>query len=467
MRLRFAPLAAAALALLASSRAEAAYDVLADPCYAHPLTCGTGPVSFDMIDALPIEWGFDTGWVPQGSPLQVHLWADVWANTHVSLAGSLQSSWPTAMLVEAPGKSEGGTFGFHYGADFGAQGKISIKVLGKTYSWQGDLPYVPQFDLQVKADKVFHAWAYDPGVTISGKTPPQQMAQVSIGDIVGGSIPGIDGGFELDVAVELAATYVTDRVVVTTPDGQPVSGGPITSDDGTTSASFIDGPSIELDVHPEGRVHYDGVVHLIPAFYVSLLGFDWNIPIVDIPIGFPITETDWNFEPQRVHFPLPELSLGVAEIDFGVVEVGDSVSLTYEMSNVGEALVAAGIASSDDEVFPLLQTSVAIDPGMTAPAIVSFVPKEAGAFSGLITLLSNDPGSPTQTILLKGLATTADLPDTPKPEDGTVGGETISDVAEDGTCGCRVAGGERGDARWMGLMVIAAAMIARRRRRVA
>src|SRR5262245_24583834 len=102
MRLAFSSLAAAGISaalLLAATSAEAAYDVLAVPCADQPLTCGIGAVSFDKVDALPIEWSFDTGWVPQGSPLQVHIFANIWANTYVSLDGSLQSEWPTAMTL--------------------------------------------------------------------------------------------------------------------------------------------------------------------------------------------------------------------------------------------------------------------------------------------------------------------------------------------------------------------------------
>ncbi|APR86067.1 Hypothetical protein A7982_11416 [Minicystis rosea] len=455
--------ACAAVTTLASSRAEAAYDVLAQPCLDTPLTCGVGGISFDRVDALPIQWGFDTGWVPQGSPVQVHLWADVWANTYVSLAGSLMNSWPTAMTLAAPGRKEGGHFGFHYGADFGAQGKITISVLGKDYSWVGDLPYIPQFDLQVKADQVFDAWGYDPGVKISGKTPPQQIAQVSIGDIVGGSIPGIDGGFELDVAVELAATYVTHQVVINTVEGPGVEGGPLTKADATTSAIYKNGPSIEYDIHPEGTVDYDGIIHLIPAFYVSLLGNEWQIPIVDIPISFPITKTDWVFDAQRVHFPLPDLALDVQVLDFGEVEVGTNKSLSYQLWNAGEALVAATMQSSDAGVFPLFQSSATVDPGQTLQATVSFVPQSAGPFTAQITVTSNDPNAPTQTILLKGNATAVDEPPPPDDEEET----PSASVSQEGNCACRTAGdaGTGNSKAALGLGAIAAAVLMRRRRR--
>lgn len=467
-RLAFAAaLSASALAaavLLAPRRAEAAYDVLAVPCAQTPLTCGIGAVHFERTDSLPIEWSFDTGWVPQGSPLQVHIWANVWANTYVKLDGSLQSTWPTAMTLTAPGKKEGGAFGFHYGANFGAQGKISISVLGQNFSWQGDLPYIPQFDLQVKADSIFDAWAYDPGVKISSKTDPQQIAQVSIGDIVGGSIPGIDGGFELDVALELAATYRTDRVVVTVPhNGDEVEGGAFTSKDDTSSTKYLNGPNMELDIHPEGTVHYDGIVHLIPAFYVELLGNDWSIPIADIPITFPITETTWIFDKQRVHFPLPDLALSVKELDFGEVPIGQNKSLDYQLWNAGEAPVAATMSSSDDVTFPLFQNSAALDPGLTTQATVTFVPQKAGAFTGMLTVASNDPNSPAQIIVLKGTAKGPDVtPEEPPPEEV----EEPKVAQQEGNCACRAAGEPRGgSAGALALSAIAAAVLMRRRRR--
>ncbi|MFT3768051.1 MAG: DUF1573 domain-containing protein [Minicystis sp.] len=456
--------ALAALAIFTPSRAEAGgYDVLALPCVQSPLTCGYGGVSFEKVDALPIEWSFDTGWVPQGSPLQVHLWADIWANTHVKLAGSLQNSWPMAMTLTAPGRKEGGQFGFHYGADFGAKGKITISVLGKNYSWEGDIPYVPQFDLEVEANKVFDAWGYDPGVVISGETTPQQIAQVSIGDIVGGSIPGIDGGFELDVAVQLSATYVTHRVVVKHTDGKDVAGGALTSEDDQTSAIYANGPSIEYDVHPEGSVHYDGTVHLIPAFYVSLLGNDWSIPIADIPITFPITETDWIFDAQRVHFPLPDLAIDAQVLDFGEVEVGENKSLQYQLWNAGEALAAASMSSSDAITFPLFQTSAALDPGQTTQATVSFVPQKPGPFTGEIVVASNDPNAPEQKVVLKGNAKEKALPPPPPDDDN---GTDDPSVTQEGNCACRAAGDPgSNDARALGMAAVAAVLLMRRRRR--
>src|SRR5678815_3544128 len=94
-----------------------------------------------------------------------------------------------------------------------------------------------------------------------------------------------------------------------------VDGGPITRDDPRSSLAYKGGPHVDVVVQPEGRVTYDGVLHVIPAFYVSFLGSDFTIPIVDLPIPFSIADVDWNFDPQTVRVPLPDLYLDEHEID--------------------------------------------------------------------------------------------------------------------------------------------------------
>lgn len=449
-----------AAVLLASPRAEADPPIVATPCDDDPLYCERGPIKFDRIDALPIQWSFDTGWVPQGSPLQVHIWADIWANTHVALAGSLVSSWPDALVLEAPGKNEGGDFGFHYGADFGAQGKVSISIAGKSYSWQGDIPYIPQFDLQVKDHKAFDGWAYDPGVKLSGVTAPQKIASVGLKDIIGG-IPGLDGGFELDIAMQLDATYTTEQIVVSTTEGVPAEGGPITGAAEKSSIKYLSGPSIELDVHPEGNVSYDGILHLVPAFYISVLGQDWKIPVADIPISFPITDTKWVFDNQRVHVPLPDLVLPKTTLDFGDVEVGQKALAPYSLWNAGEARIAAVISSSDPANFPPWDTQVDVDPSVTADSAVRFIPTKPGLFTAHLVVASNDPSDPVQIIELRGNALPGPVvPPPPEEEEET----PLDEVAG---CGCRTASSAESTGGGLGAagLLFAAAILRRRRAR--
>lgn len=448
---------AALVAALAGARPALAYDALAKPCESDPKTCQIAAIAFSHKNALPIEFAFDTGWTPQNSPVQVHLWAGLYANTHVSLTGALETTWPEAFLLRTPGDKDGGELGYHYGVEIGAQGKVEIEIAGKTYSWVGDLPYIPQFDFQVEAAGGFDAWGFAPGVTLSSKSAQQTLAQIGIGDIIGGSIPGIDGGFQLDVALELEATYQTDRIVVETTDGKPVKGGAILSDDGETSVEYLSGPSIELDVHPEGTVDYAGVIHMIPAFYVELLGNTWSIPVADIPIGFPITKNDWIFDKKRVHVPLPDLVVTEEEIDFGNVEVGQKNLEPYGLWNAGEAKVYAAVVSSNPETFEVYDATAEVDPTATFDTAIRFVPKKNGEVKATIFVGSNDPSHPVQMITVRGVGY-GGLDDLPSPGPDQEAG-----------CACLVAGagadggGAGGEAA--PLVGIAVALAAARRRR--
>jgi hypothetical protein len=449
--------AVTALSLLASAREARADTVNAVPCDADPYYCTTGALSFDRTDSLPIEWSFDTGWTPQNSPLQVHLWAGVYANTRVKLLGALETTWPEALVLKTPGDPGGGLLSFHYGVELGAQAKIEIEVAGQKYDWTGDIPYVPQIDFQVQGQQPFDAWGWDPGATLSSKTDPQKIIQVGIKDIVGGSIPGIDGGLEVDVALELAATYVNHRMVLQTSDGQPVAGGDIESAEGQTKHAYKSGPAVDLDVHPEGTVDYDGTIHLIPAFYVELLGKKWQIPVADIPIGFPITQTKWIFDARRVHVPLPDVVLPKVEIDFGEVEVGQKKLENFSLWNAGEGKAKLAIVSSSPDLFPAWDPSLELDPGITADSAVRFMPVKNGKFTATLFVASNDPSDPVQEIVLKGVGYGGPA-ETPPPE-----------ISQESGCACRTAGDAQEGSAGAPALVFAAAAVAggvmRRRRR--
>ncbi|XYH98964.1 choice-of-anchor D domain-containing protein [Sorangium sp. So ce1128] len=421
---------AAALTLLVPAAASA-YDSLAAPCPDDPLMCARGAVAFQRRDAIPLELDFETGWIPPSSPLQVSLRAAVYANTQVSLSGALEASWPEALSLTAPGDEGGGEFSCDYGLDVSAQGRVSVSILGQDFDWTGDIPYVPQIDFQVHTRDQFDAWGWDPGIMLASSTDLQRLASVSVGDIIGGSIPGIDGRFELDVAMDVTARYVTHRVAIETLDQATVSGGDITSERGTSATEYMGGPSVELNVRPEGSVRYEGTLHLIPAFSVSLLGREWSIPIADIPLAFPLTERDWVFESERVHVPLPDLALDKQEIDFGAVEVGQANVELVALSNAGEALLDVAVTTDDASIFELADPALAIDPETTVDFAIRFAPKAAGEFTATLLVASNDPDEPEQVVTVRGTGVA-------RPEEQPA---DVEPADQDGGCACRAAAG--------------------------
>lgn len=417
---------------------------VAKPCTDDPLTCEAAPIAFSREVALPVMGGFDTGWVPSNSALQVHLFAQLFANTKIALAGQLVTSWPDVLTLHTPGTPGAGSLGIHYGVDIGAEAHVHVTVLGQTFDWTGPIPYLPQFDYQVDANNAFDPWAFQ-GVTVDGSTLQQKLAQVSVTSFIGVNIPGLDGGFELDTKMDLAATYKTRDLLITFVDGSGVEGGPIVAEDGASLAKYMSGPSIEFDVRPEGEVVYDGKLHLIPAFYITTIGPDFNIPIVDVPIPFHFEQKEWTFDPVRVHVPLPDIfvdgdptdvtppSESANVIDLGTVQVGAQSAKKVTIQNVGEAALAAGFASSDPAHFTLSSATAKLETAHSFDELVIFTATEPGEFTTTVAIASNDPDEPTRTIQVKAVAVGPGDGATPPPIDPGAAD------AQGGGCGCRLA----------------------------
>jgi hypothetical protein len=368
----------------------------ADDCQGEeqdPYLCKTAGIQFEKVDAAPFEFAFDSGWIPQGSDLQVHFWGGLHANTRLALAGALVTDWPAswedghALRLTAPGDEDGGSLSFHYGLDVGAEAKIEISVFGQTYTWQGDVPYVPQIDFQVQGESIFDAWGMEP-VSLTSSTEPVTLISVSIGDLVGSSIPGIDGGLKLDVAVDLTATWQCTGIRISdAATGLPVVGGAIVEEDGETFHSFLGGPFVELDVHPEElrRLRGDHPPHphlLRRALGLRLGTSRWSTS----PSASRSPRTEWTFDPVRVHVPLPDLREPPDVIDFGAVLVGEGNQEEIDLANLGEAELRVTAVSALPEVFQVIDARAGCSwrTGELDGFRLRFSPDEPGPFESTV-----------------------------------------------------------------------------------
>lgn len=457
---------------------SASADETADFCSEEELSCMEAPVAFSKEVVLPFQGGFDTGFIPANSPIQVHLFAQLWANSRVDMAGHLRTTWPETLTFEVPPEPGTGSMSIHYGVDIGAEAHIEFTVLGQTFDWTGDIPYVPQFDFQVEAADTFDPWAFE-GVSIDGSTMMATIAQVSVGSFLPLDIPGLDGGFELDTYIELTATYRTSRIEVTTlADQSLVEGGAITAEEQSTSDTYGGDAGVDYQVRPVGEIVYDGVLHLVPAFYIETIGPDFTIPIADYPIPFQFTQRDWEFDPATVHVPFPDIALadelgGPAPadqdlvLDLGEVEIGDSASGLVSLGNTGEALLAGAASIESESDFTLTGAAVVIEPDAGMSLTVSFTASQAGEATGSLVIESNDPDEPARTVLLRAHVTEAPIenPDD-DDDDGDADGEDDDMYVEGGGCSCRTADDPSMNSGWAALAFAGAlGAFARRRRR--
>lgn len=430
---------------------------------------------------LPIAFDWDTGWIPDSFPeLQVRFEVKVPAETDVAVGGDFVTTWPSPLTLAVPGDRYTGLLKFDYGLVVSALGKIDISILGYDINWQGPLPYVPQINFHVLGGAAFDPWAFKPKVvSASAFTDSVQLFAIDVLSLAGIPSQVASGGVKLKVKGELKATYWTEKINVTAakPAAQVMPIAPITVEDGTTQHGYKEGAYVEYDVNPDGVVHYDGVIHLIPAFYISVLGQDFDMPVYDYPITIPIGDQDFNFDKIRVHVPLPDVPPLASKIyDFGQVDVGSSKKLDVTLSNVGEAKARAVVSvdQSMAAIFKVLSTTVALDPSKSEDIQIRFAPKALGAFSTTMTIASNDPDSPLQTVQLKGEAVPpGTAPTTGDDAGGDDAGFEPSEAGagfyndqQDGACGCRVVGTKERSTlpMWAGLALLGAAIVTRRRR---
>lgn len=439
-------------------------DVIAVYCSEFDLECTTAPLEYEKTIELPIAFDWDTGWIPQGSDLQVRFYVKLPATTTVKLDGELETTWPEAMTLATPG-GRNGLLAFDYGLEIGAKAKLDVSVLGIPVKWTGDIPYVPQVDFHLKAAKSFEPWAFAPNpVTASAFTKPFTLFEVNLLGLAGIPSQISKGGLALDVKGELGATYETLRMRI-----EPAAAGEtsIESENGTTTRAFAGGPFVEYDVWPEGVVAYTGTLHLIPAFFVEVLGKDFSIPLYDFPVSIALGDQDFVFDPVRVHVPLPDLLEVVPVLDFGKVTVGDGKKLTIALSNVGEAKARATgfIEKNLADTFKLLTPQVFVDSMNSEDATIRFQPQTAGTFETTLTFVTNDPDTRFQTVTLRGVGVGQGAPDYPDGGDGGGSGDPAAGAGDPSGCGCRAAGEPASGAQLALLLLVSGWSLSRRRRR--
>ena len=442
------------------------------------------PMTFAKKVELPIAFDLDTGWIPDNSPLQVRFFAKLPAYSQVQMQAGLLATWPEAIKLDPFGLRGTGRLDFDYGLDIGGKAKAHVTIAGKDINWEGDIPGVPKVDFHVKGSRVFDPWAFDPGTLATGYTDKLTIFQVDLTDAII-PVPGVGGGIELDVQGELGVRYTTERVVITPANGTVTStvSGVIDGPDKTAVHQWQQGAWGEYLVHPEGTMNYGGTLHLIPSFYIELLGKKIAIPVYDYPYEVDIAEQAWVFDDQLVHVPLPDIrGPEMTTLSAPAVVVGQQAIFAVPVKNVGEAPLHIE-ATTDSTAFKVIDAYADVAPGTDAALTVRFSPKQTGALTGKLTLSTNDPDQPTIVLDLDGTGQPEPPPiEPPDPpptagSGGAAGGSgaagsgagdkpSVEGVDSDGGCGCRAAP-MYGSSGWPGALVAALVLGGRRTLRAA
>lgn len=407
--------------------------------------CERANLAVSKLEEGPNDFDYDTGWVPSNSPIQLRIVLAIHDRTQVDLAGTLDSTWPDPITLTPKGTPQQGHISIDEGFEISIQARFTVTVASQTYSWTGNVPYLPNVNFLATASQTFDPWAWKGGdpklTTVTATTATQKIAQVDLVSLVT-SIPGFSGGFELDGAAAFSAWYDTLRIDFDEQNGV----SPIPNVDPThadTRLLFSESPSFDTNAFIHGEVTRQVTLHFIPAFYFSILGDDFTFPITDLPLPLPASNPEpWDFDPVPIHVPLPEISIPKANIDVGNIPVNVGTDQYVQITNIGEELLIGNV----DTLAPMAEIDTpqfSVSPQQSAGLKLLLVPTAPGPFDILLHLGSNDPLTPDSFVHITGTA-----------------GNPL--IGESGGCGCREAGAPTKGAPYV--MLLALVALLRRRR---
>ncbi|MDB4928431.1 MAG: hypothetical protein JWM10_915 [Myxococcaceae bacterium] len=403
--------------------------------------CASAPLHYEHREGLPVEFNFDTGWVPSGSPVQVRIEAVLAGNTRVALDGALVGAWPEPMSLTAEPTAGGGTLSVDYGIVFRARARLDLDVGVAPIRWEGNLPYLPMIDFRAMSASSFEPWAWSRAST-RGTTMRQHLADVAITDAII-RIPGISGGFTLDAAGEVEAGYRSTRLTF------GAQADPITQAMRRTQAMFIAGSFVEYQPVLEGVLDYTVGVRMYPGLYISLAGRRWTIGLPEIPVNVGPVGRDLRFDPSVARLGLPDIHSDVEVLDFGEVTLGESTERNVTLRNVGEG-GGRLLSVTGDGPFSAPASARPLPASSRSELVVTFMPVRPGPAQGTLVVNTNDPDNPRVRVTVRGVGVEpvvvdagVDAPAAVDAGEGDAGDPPAVTAADDGGCGCAVPGRSR------------------------
>lgn len=452
-----------ALAIIVAITALAPSSFVAAQCPDDAVGCHEEGVAFHWREGFFDSVMLDSGWVPAGSPLQVRVALFAGGETEIDLAGTSFTYWPAPLAESVPGLPGTGLFSVDYGIEFVARVRFDVTVAGIHYNWEGDIPTgsIPR-DLRLAAMAGFDSMLLPPQtprpVMVADTTERIEVLGLGLDDLI--SIPGVSGGFALEVEGALDATYRTVRIEI----GDAVT--PITMEGASTvagpDAGETDyGGSKDIVIQPIGELDYDGAINLHPVFYIEVPGRRFDLGLPSIPVPVVDLGREVVFDPATVHVPLPDANITPRALEFGEVEVGARRALTVELRNDGEAPLRV-VPRTPRLPFSVLISEVTVPPGDSRTMEVRFEPERAETLEAMLFLETNDPDEPLVVIRLSGEGIGGAV------ADGGVGdrdgGPGAPGGITGGGCACGVTSARGAGAPWLLLVGLGIALAARRRR---
>jgi len=249
-----------------------------------------------------LSWNWDSKWWPGNAEnpgdffLQVRFIVGAGADISANVDGDFLLHYIGSQLQAG---SATGDLEMNFGALISARGALTILWFDPIVF---NIPYVPQFDMQVYDHEEFTSFLLDSSASVSDATGRQNLANIDVVSLIGGSwLPdwvknNLDAGISIQGALSGSGTMTCNN---------------ITCSDGTVFVT--EGESKSVTVTPEGyhatatyneSLNMTGTLTLYPALFVKLVGWiNWSYPVFELPWTFFDGPADLNFSTSALDYP--------------------------------------------------------------------------------------------------------------------------------------------------------------------
>jgi MYXO-CTERM domain-containing protein len=417
------------------------------------------PVIYTGEKNLFSDIDFDTGWVPASSPIQVRFAIHVGTGWTVQAGGKGDLSWPEPLTFQMVGSNQAGSLEMNLGIEMLAKLRVCIPLPNcGTLDWEGDVPYIPNFDYRFYDQAIFTPFLLpgaNPASAVAADTiDPVTLFQIDLLSLIGISIPGVSGGFELKAGGTITSTLTGERFDLE--DGLGAVFGTIATDPGSYILPLPDPPHRDAWPNWHADLNAVGTLNLQPAVYIEFNGSEYSLALFTLPLDIVNIDFPWDFGTKKMTFPLPVIRVTDDRVDFGVLTAGVTTTRDLKIDNGGEMdLTVDATVEGGAGAFSVPGTTLTVGPGASGYLKVTVTAPNNNA-SGTLRLASNDPKKPFIELPLQ-VAGQGDVEQIPG-DGGTPLVPEEPDPAKG--CGCATA-----PASASGLALLVLALVVGRRRR--
>jgi MYXO-CTERM domain-containing protein len=273
------------------------------------------------------DFDFDSGWFPMGAPVQLRFYAHAADSIEIEMLGDAFYDW-NAETIAFEGDPMAGRFAIDVGLEL--QASVRFDVAGLV--WESDV--LGPWDYAITSEAFYTPYLLpgnpDAPVEIADQTDGVPVASVPI-------VPNIivaSGNLDVTVAADITARLEGVRIEATT-----IGDGAIVDAEGVPSplSPTPGADPLAVDGVLVAALQTAPVLIVRPHLVMSILGQNFEIFGIDIPIALPETDEQLAFDPEPMLFDAPEPP--PSDSSGGVDESGEAG---------GEGATDAGGGSTDE-----------------------------------------------------------------------------------------------------------------------